>query len=306
MMRKFVEDCEPVKAASGGAYFLDQDGYYAMKGSLEPWRTEALLTGEGELQLSFHQEIEGEDWQLIWTIDPDFKPESCVSTEDGNAEVVPVHGSSWLEEWSADEDGYTIYYVNSGAYHSPDRGSTLWYYPADWVSGFGYAKFIGEEFLNVQPRVRNSIAAIDTELAYEDLDENGIPDEQEAFIADEQFNTLTDAAEWVEIAGASSGDWMMEVKLEDNLWRPLDPLQGGLDGWTERNYSWVRIKDGSDVKEGGSVQGDFQITMSGLESNSQMVVRGEFKVDELKVDKWAYPVLEDELRADEDGQAYCK
>lgn len=311
MMRKFVEECDPIKKADGGAAFLDQDGYYAIKGELEPWRTEALLTGENELQLAFHQEIEGEDWQLIWTIDPDFRPESCVSTEDGAAEVVPVHGSSWLEQWSEDEDGYTIYYVNSGAFHTPD-GDQLWYYPADWVSGFGYAKFIGEEFLNVQPVVSNGISAIPTEvdedgeLAWLDEDENGVPDELEAHIATEQYDVADDAGEWVELAGASHGNWNMEVRLEDNLWRPLDDLQGGLDGWTERNYSWVRIKNGSDIKEGGKVEGDFQITMSGLESNSQMVVRGEFKVDELKVDKWAYPVLEDELRAAEGGEEFCK
>jgi hypothetical protein len=306
MMRKYVEDCEPIKAATGRSSFLDQDGYYALKGTLEPWRTEAILTGEGELQLAFHQNIEGEDWQMIWTIDPDFKPETCVSTEDGEAESVPVHGLSWVEQWSLDEDGYDIYYINAGAFHSPDRGSTLWYYPSDWVPGSAYAKFIGEEFLNVQPLVRNSIEEIDPELAYEDADGSGFPDEQEAFVDEELNRVNTDAAEWVELAGATQGDWVMEVKMEDNIWRPLDTLQGGLDGWTERNYSWVRIKSGSAIKEGGKVEGDFQITMSGLESNSQMVVRGEFTIAELRVDKWAYPVLEDELRASEIGQAYCK
>jgi len=306
MMRKYVEDCEPLQDASGGSYFLDEDGYYAMKGGIEPWRTEAILTGEGELQLAFHQEIQGEDWHLIWTIDPDFKPEACVSTEDGEAEVVPVHGSSWLEEWSIEEDGYTIYYVNAGAFHTPDRGETLWYYPSDWTSGFSYAKFIGEEFINVQPRVRNSIESIDEELAYEDLDENGVPDEQEDFIAEESFSTALDQTEWIENAGASYDGWNYQVKLEDNLWRPLDTVPGGLDGWTERNYSWVRIKDGSNIKEGGSVKGDFQITLSGIESNSRMVIQGEFTVDELKVDKWAYPVLEEELRESEQGEKFCK
>lgn len=309
MMRKFVEDCEPIQDATGGSFFLDQDGYYALKGEIDPWRTEALLTGEGELQLGFHMELEGDDFEVIWTIDPDFNPQSCVSIgedSDEGAEIVPVHGSNWLDEWSADEDGHTIYYINSGAFHSPDRGETLWYYPADWVSGMGYSKFLGEEFLNVQPRVRAAIAEIDTSLEYEDLNGNGIADEQEAFVAEENYNAALDAAEWAELAGATDGNWSMEVKVEDNIWRPLDELQGGLDGWTERNYSWVRIKNGSKIEEGGSVEGDFQVTLSGLESNSQMVLRGEFKVEELKIDKWSYPVLEDELRKAEGGEAYCK
>lgn len=306
MMKKYVEDCGKLQEVVSTSNFLRQDGYYAMKGGLEPWRTEAILTGEGHLQLAFHQNVQGEDWQLIWTIDPEFKPETCVSTTDGEAEVVLVDQSSWVEEWSADEDGYDIYYINSGAYHSPDGGDTLWYYPRDWTSGNGYGKFIGEEFLSVQPIVRNSFAAIDPDLAYEDLDENGIPDEQEASIEAELTASAVDAAAWVENAGASSGDWNFETKLEDNLWRPLNTVQSGLDGWTERNFSWVRIKDGSKIQEGGKVSGDFQVVMAGLESNSRFVVQGSFDVAELRVDQWAYPVLEDELRAMPQGEAYCR
>jgi hypothetical protein len=243
---------------------------------------------------------------MIWTIDPEFKPETCVSTEDGEAEVVLVGGSSWVDEWSADEEGHDIYYINSGAYHSPDRGDTLWYYPREWTAGNGYAKFIGEEFLSVQPIVSNAIVEIDPELAYEDADGNGLADEQEAFVDAERAATGIDASGWVENAGASYDDWELEVRLEDNLWRPLDTVQAGLDGWTERNYSWVRIKDGSKIQEEGKVSGDFQVVLSGLESNSRFVVRGEFSVDELRVDKWSYPVLEDELRALPQGEAYCK
>jgi hypothetical protein len=306
MMQKYVEDCTPLTEVASTSNFLRQDGYYAMKGGLDPWRTEAILTGEGHLQLSFHQNVQGEDWQMIWTIDPEFKPETCVSTEDGEAEVVLVGGSSWVDEWSADEEGHDIYYINSGAFHSPDRGDTLWYYPREWTAGNGYAKFIGEEFLSVQPIVSNAIVEIDPELAYEDADGNGLADEQEAFVDAERAATDLDASGWVENAGASYDDWELEVRLEDNLWRPLDTVQAGLDGWTERNYSWVRIKDGSKIQEEGKVSGDFQVVLSGLESNSRFVVRGEFSVDELRVDKWSYPVLEDELRALPQGEAYCK
>ena len=158
----------------------------------------------------------------------------------------------------------------------------------------------------MQPVVSNAISEIDPELAYEDADGNGYADEQEAFADAERTAASVDRAGWIENADATFDDWSFDIKVEDNLWRPLDTVQAGLDGWTERNYSWVRIKDGSKIQEGGKVSGDFQVVLSGLESNSRFVVRGEFDVAELGVDKWSYPILEDELRALPQGEAYCK
>ncbi len=304
MMAKYVHDCEPILDAEGSAYFLGEDGYYGMQGGLEGWRTEAVLTGEGDLQLGFHQKIYGEDWHFIWVIDTEFAPQVCVSNDSGGADIDFVNGMDWVEQWSIDEDGHSIYYINAGAYQTPDNGNTIWYYPSVWNSGFGYAKFIGEEFLSVQPVVLDALASVEEE--YPDLDANGYPDEQEAFIEQELVDAAIDRAEWVELAGARAKDWEMEIKVEDNLWRGNDTVNSGLDGWTERNYSWVRIKDGSDIKEGGQVSGDFQIVLSGLESNSRMVIRGEFTVDDLKVDRWAYSLLQEELRSSEGGEEYCK
>ena len=117
MMAKFVADCGPIQETQGSSYFLAEDGYYAMQGDLDAWRTEAILTGEGELQIALHQNISGEDWHFIWVIDPDHRPVRCDSTETGGAEVVPIGGNTWVEEWSADEDGHSIYYINAGAFH---------------------------------------------------------------------------------------------------------------------------------------------------------------------------------------------
>jgi hypothetical protein len=315
MMAKFVADCSPIQESTGSSAFLAEDGYYALQGDLEAWRTEAILTGENELQISLHQRIAGEDWHFIWVIDPDHRPVRCDSrdvaeggdpSEGGGAEVVPIGGNTWVDEWSATEDGYSIYYINAGAFHTPDQGDTLWYFPRTWTAGFGYGKFIGEEFLSVTPVIRNTLSFVDEELDYPDANGDGVPDEQAANIDQEVAAAQIDQGEWVNNAGAYTKDgWEFEVKVEDNLWRPLDTRPSGLDGWTERNYSWVRIADGSDIKEGGKVTGDFQLVMSGLESNSRMIVRGEFKVEELRVDKWAYGILEEEKRAEEGGSAFC-
>jgi len=305
MMAKFVEDCGPIQDATGSSYFLAEDGYYAMQGDLDAWRTEAILTGENELQIALHQRIAGEDWHFIWVIDPDHNPVRCDSNETGGAEIVQIGGNNWVEEWSADEDGHSIYYINAGAYQTPDQGDTYWYFPRHWSSGFGYSKFIGEEFLSMPPVILNTLSSVSEELDYPDVNDDGVPDEQAANIAQEYVTADIDRSEWVNNAGAYTSDWELDIKVEDNLWRPLDTVPSGLDGWTERNYSWVRIADGSDIKEGGKVSGDFQLMLTGLESNSRMIVRGEFKVDELRIDKWAYPVLEEEKRAEENGSEFC-
>ena len=305
MMAKYVQDCTPIQEATGSSGFLAEDGYYALQGDLDAWRTEAIITGESELQISLHQRIAGEDWHFIWVIDPDHRPVRCDSTEQGGAQVVEIGGNTWVDEWSADEDGHSIYYINAGAFHTPDQGDTLWYFPRTWTAGFGYGKFIGEEFLSVTPVIQNTLSSVSEDLDYPDLNSDGVPDEQAANIDLELVAAGLDRAEWVNNAGAYSDGWEFDVKVEDNLWRPLDTSPSGLDGWTERNYSWVRIADGSDITEGGKVSGDFQVVMSGLESNSRMVVRGEFKVEELRIDKWAYDNMEEEKRAEEGGSAFC-
>jgi hypothetical protein len=58
---------------------------------------------------------------------------------------------------------------------------------------------------------------------------------------------------------------------------------------------------------GGSVEGDFQILLHGYDSETRVVVQGTFKVEEIKEDKYAYPVLEDERRGlkEFDGHSFC-
>ncbi len=144
----------------GAAELLSDDGYYGLQGSVTPWRTEALLNGEGDLQLAVHHQLEpGQDFRFVFSVDPDFEPTRCISTENG-AEIQQVDGDNWVDQWSADEDGYRIYYLNAGA-AQPQSGSPtetgVYYLTTDWLTGYGYAKFAGEEFNSVSNRFSAAI-----------------------------------------------------------------------------------------------------------------------------------------------------
>ena len=119
-----------------------------MSGQLEPWRTEAMLNGEGDVQLTTHHRLgNGEDFRFTFSIKPNFAPIECLSDDDGNAYVAYVDGSSWLEKWSEDEDGYDIYYLNAGgAQQNPADEDVYWFATSDWTAGYAHAKFAAEEF----------------------------------------------------------------------------------------------------------------------------------------------------------------
>ena len=299
-------------------YFLQEDGFYALQEEITAWRTEALINGEGALQLTIHHDLgDGEDFRFGFSIDPDFNPLDCVTDENGVASAQTVDGSDWLTEWSADEDGHTIYYLNAGAYqvHAGSTGNDFWYLTTDWLSGYGFAKFSSDEY--------NSRAT-----AYGQYDEDGNgPDfsssNNPSFlgVTDRENPDLDAYAEWAvelearaeawelemtDVAGAEiDGEPMFEHKVEDNIWRPIDLTPAGLDGWMEMHSSWVRISNDSDVTEGGQVKGDYQILYDALDSRSRVLVKGTFDIPELKSDPWAYPMLEDELR-EASGEAFCE
>ena len=114
---------------------------------------------------------------------------------------------------------------------------------------------------------------------------------------------LADAqATELENFGLKDPEFPMEFRVEGNEWRPVDLAMAGLDNWVERHHSWVRIHRDSELVVGGEVKGDFQMYMAGFESASALVIRGEFSVPSLREDKWAYPVLEDEIRERNDTE----
>jgi hypothetical protein len=319
-----VDECAAFLEAQAWPIKLASDGYYSFGSDIDAWRSEAIITGEGDLQITLHQDLGGKDLHFSFTIMPDFEPVRCVSDETGGASIEQVDGASWLDQWSADEDGHTIYYLNAYGFQDLDPAPDSTVGPSnitDWSSGFGYANLEGEEFIVDSPTYGDFTtylgADIDRDLVAEDPQPYAgvdavIQNQYDQVIAATWDLARAEVHEAVEIAGAYSGDiaapsWVYGVKVEDNKWRPLDGVLTGFDGWTEIHRSWVRIKDGSKIEPDGSVEGDFQMVLSGRQSGSQFAFRGTFKVERIREDKWAYNFLEDDLRNTEGwGEKFCE
>jgi hypothetical protein len=280
--------------------FIQNDGFYLLQQPISPWRTEALINGEGHLQLTAHQALpNGEDFRFNFVINPNFSPITCTTNDAGLPQVEWVDGSDWVYQWSLEEEGHQIYYLNAGAYQiNPSDTDDYWFLTTDWNSGFGHSKFSSEDFYA-------------TPTNYGNYDEDGGGDDfmfienRNAPDYDAYDNAVTELATTAEtwgtelamFAGANvDGTPAFSHKVESNTWRPINNSNAGLDGWAETHSSWVRLSNDSDITDGGMAKGDFQILYTADESNSQILVKGSFVIPELKVDAWAYPMLEDDKR----------
>ena len=307
----FVEEmdaeCERINNKDSTVSWLGEDSFYGMKGELDPWRSWVTLNGEGDLQLAVHHDLgNGQDMRFQFVISSDYAPIECVTDESGEARIEYIDDARWEDEYSADEDGYTIYYLNAGAAQpDPVDDGVYWYLPAEWISGVGYTKFGGDEGYTIPPDYFNGVedhSAVDYD-AYLDV------------IATTQAAALLQSREMTEIAGTYLGDaadpsWRFTNKVEDNLWRPVSDFPGsfdGLDGWVEQQHSWVRVKNGSKMEAGGEVEGDYQIYMQGVDSSSRFVLTGKFKTLKIREDTKAYDDLEAEIRGNTEigGNEFC-
>jgi hypothetical protein len=303
------EACEAVNEISFENHkFIQNDGFFLLQEDVNPWRTEALINGEGDLQLTVHHDLpDGEDFRFTFSVDPNFQPTTCTTNDQGEPQVEYVDGSDWMTRWSSNEEGYKIIYLNSGAYQiNPSDTEDYWFLTTDWNSGFGHAKFSAEEFNSVPTSYGN----YDEEGGGDDfmyIDSRSAPDYTSY---NSEISSLEELAEgWQDelsiAAGANvDGVGYFEHKIEGNEWRPVNTSNAGIDGWAEVHSSWVRIADGSEVVDGGSVTGDFQIMYTASESNSQLLVKGAFSIDNLKEDPWAYPIMED-IKRSEYGTPFC-
>jgi hypothetical protein len=319
----FATECAEISALEFNTWAGD-DSYYGMTGEIKPWRTEALLNSEGDLQLTVHvmlpsdeenDDAEAQDFRFNFSIDPNFAPVECLEDENGDSYIAYQDGSNWVDEWSEDEDGNRIFYLNSGAYQvNPNDSDITWYLSNDLLSGFGHAKFAAEEaysrpgdygnynaggttsFLAVEDHESPDLSGYDAKFADLCQKVGAVCDGVELVDDDE---TLT----WTEemgLLGASD----FEHKVEKNEWRPIDGSISGLDGWMEVHSSWVRLQTGQTVAEGENVKGDYQILYEGAEGGSRVLVKGSFDIEELRADRWGYEILEDAKRA-ENKTPFC-
>ena len=167
-----------------------QAGFYVVQEELEPWRGEALMTSEGDLQISFHHRVPGgSDMRFVISIDPDFAPTTCIQDEDGVTQRVPMDGD-WIGEWSKElqkiaeledeerepyahlepylDDG-RLFFLNAFSYQfNPfDTSGSDWDLPDYWIAGAAQSKFVEEVMYHRstrygEPEVYNNIEASDT------------------------------------------------------------------------------------------------------------------------------------------------
>jgi hypothetical protein len=174
-------------------------GYWVVSEPLEPWRGEALITSEGDLQIAFHHRIpNGQDMRFVISIDPDFAPQHCVQDASGTTMREPLDGD-WIENWSTETLGWVadnadkygdaltdidqyndgkLYFLNALSYqYNPlDTTQPAWNLPEEWEAGAAQAKFVEEPMIERRtrygdPRVYNAIEASgSTETQYYGID----------------------------------------------------------------------------------------------------------------------------------------
>jgi hypothetical protein len=222
------------------------------------------------------------------------------ATEDpGEPAPFPLNYGNTLEEWSKDEDGKTIYYLNAGAAQiNPSDAEIFWSLPQEWLAGFAHAKFADDELI-----------VVPNDFHYMEADAtNPDPTAYAEGAAELASYAPIWAAELSTYGGMNPADF--EIKVEDNVWRPIDEAEAGLDNFVETHYSFVRFEGSPTFEIGSSVKGDYQIFLQGRDSLSFAVLKGTFEVESIRKDRWSYSVLEEDKinehveEAEEEGTVY--
>ncbi len=126
--------------------WLDDRSYYVNHGEVTTWREEAVITSEGDLQLTLHMDTPFGDVRFGWLVDPTFQPTECVDDGDGAKEQALFGDENVLENWAAaEEEGTTLFYLNAGAAQiNPNNTADAWYFEQDWSAAAGFSRF-GDE-----------------------------------------------------------------------------------------------------------------------------------------------------------------
>ena len=264
--------------------------------------------------------VDNDDDGDIDADDEDCNSENTLSMDNveafqdpGEPIAIPVDRYEVVENWSSDEDGQSIYYLNAGAYQrNPADSGDNWFFPSEWYSGYAHSKFAAEEFESAWIADADAVSNVNETTTFstrQKIRTYTLGNQAWYIGADARNPDPEGYADWVSWFNETADVWAAELntyaglsyegydyKVEGNEWRPIDETESGLDNWVEVHRSWVKIDDSSVMEAGGRVSGDFQIYLSGYEAISQMVVQGSFVVDEVQAEKWHNGVLEDELR----------
>ena len=148
--------------------WITQAGFRAVHEEMEPWRGEAIIGAEGDLQIGFHHRMPGgADFRFLFAVDPDFQPTTCEPGADGTVVTENLDGE-WLLEWSKElnrisnqdadyrlpfahmEDyleGGQLFFLNGGSYQvNPRDVQDAWVLPDQYEAGATRGK-IAEELL---------------------------------------------------------------------------------------------------------------------------------------------------------------
>lgn len=126
--------------------WLDDRPYYLNHGDVTTWREEAVLTAEGDLQLTLHMDTPFGEVRFGWVVDPLFQPTECVDDGDSSKEQALFGDENVLENWAAgEEEGTTLFYLNAGAAQiNPNNTADAWYLEREWSAAAGFSRF-GDE-----------------------------------------------------------------------------------------------------------------------------------------------------------------
>jgi hypothetical protein len=161
--------------------WINRDGYLAVHEELAPWRGEAVMTSEGDFQLTFHHDLPGNDFRFAIAVDPKFAPSECRQDESGAVSLQPIDGD-WIGGWTRGvsepnfeggevqfvgntDPGGTMIPLNANSYQfNPDLTTTSWVLPQKMEAGYARARWGPEEMFMQASRFAEPVAYANFEL----------------------------------------------------------------------------------------------------------------------------------------------
>jgi len=297
----------------GGADFWYQ---FAVDRYFQP--TECVQDDNGDVIVAA---LDG-DWVAEWSKDLD---RIAALREDEEAFAPYAHLDDYL-------DGGTMFYLNGRlAQTNPnaadDGADDQWFMPEQWSAAAAQGKFAEEEMVDYPPTMSDpqlqalfaqglyayQIGNLEDYLYWCDMVAGTDPDPAEnncMAALDSYLDERVDGA-------VLDLDYVNRTSLDGdatpvdrfgpmrhlNTWRAVDGRPAGFDGWGEMYPSYVVFSEDSDLRVGGSARGAFTLALSAVDSNSFVLVKGEFEIPKIKKDRWVPENLREEKRAEAEEAA---